>query len=745
MEAVFRDPSAADVVKGDEGMNDEEETLQSTVQIMAQEAIQWREANLDPEQAEATDFYMGRPFGNEEKGRSAVVMTIVRDLVNTMLPSLMRIFFGSDRVVEYQPKGLEDTALAEQQTDYINHVVIQQDNEGFLTTHSVFKDALVRKMGIVKWWWEDMEKITGENLSGISLEELMRLDADEEVEELEVTEEYLVAIPNQLPMPAYDVEIRTRSVEGRARFAAIPPEEFVFSADARGIDEAALVGHYRLVPSAELIAMGIDAELVREHEQSRSNTRETSDGQLWDARRFDEGAVREDEATRPPKNGDVPFGEFYIRWAEDDGIAPMRKVRTIGKNFELVDDDPEIVGDMRPFAVFCPNPEPHTLVGLSIHDMAKDLQRVVSAIVRGVLDSLTLSLHPRMEVDINKVEMEDVLSEKMGHPIRSQGIGNISPVTHPFVGANAMPVLDYFTEVQENRFGISKASAGLAPDALQSSTRAAVAATVEGARQHIEMIARIFAETGMKRLYAGLYQLVKENQDYERVVKLRGTYVSVNPSDWDDEMDVVVNVALGGATKEERLMMLTQLIQDQKEQIMAGSPLVKLSNLRHSLAEAVELAGFRNPDAFYQPFGAEEQAAYEQQQAEQAAQQSQSDPEMALVEVEKMKAQADIQIRQQKAQMDAQSAQIDLQMKQMEFQIKQADQQMKAEIAAGKLELEQQKAAAEDDRARDQLAQEFALKQAEIEAKYAAQIRNSELQADVQRGIQQQESNDGAE
>jgi len=342
-----------------------------------------------------------------------------------------------------------------------------------------------------------------------------------------------------------------------------------------------------------------------------------------------------------------------------------------------------------------------------------------------------------MEADINKVNVDDLLNEEMGAVIRSDGVGNLNPIKHDFVGREVLPVLQYFGEVKENRTGISKAAAGLAPDALQSSTRAAVAATVEGGRQHIEMIARVFAETGMKRLYRGLYKLVKENQDRERVVRLRGDYVTIDPRDWDAEMDVIVNVALGGQTKEEKLQLITQIIADQKEQILAGSPLVDLTNLRHSLAKAVELAGFSNPQAFYKKFGAEELEQFQKQQAAQAAQQSQSDPEMALVEVERQRVEAQIVLDREKAQADMQIQQFELQMKKMEIE-------QRAAVDAAKVELARQQAAAKDELERDKLDLDFAIKIAQIEAKLTAQVRDSQLKADAASSRDIQEVSDGA-
>ena len=95
------------------------------------DATSFIDAELSPVRARAIQYYRGEPFGNEEEGRSQVVSTDVRDTINGIIPSLMKVFFGSKKIVQFAPRNPEDVASAEQATDYINHI-FQNDNNGFL-------------------------------------------------------------------------------------------------------------------------------------------------------------------------------------------------------------------------------------------------------------------------------------------------------------------------------------------------------------------------------------------------------------------------------------------------------------------------------------------------------------------------------------------------------------------------------------------------------------------------------------
>lgn len=664
-------------------VEDPEEERKSLVLSMLEEAEQFYRDEVEPVQSQATDYYLARPYGNEEKGRSQVIMTDVRDTVQAMLPSIMRVFTGPERVVEYKPKGPEDVEVAEQQTDYVN-MLFYEDNPGFLILHGAFKDAMVRKLGIIKWHYEDLDRTETSEHTGVTEEEIGLLKQDGDVE-------ILAVYPGEAdaeggPLTLYDARVTRHIHDGRIRVYNIPNDEFWVNPGARSLEEARLVAHVREMRADELVAMGIDEELVEEVKgKQRSGAFEKK---LANSRAIDEGTRtdvedEQDEATRP-----VEYAECYVL-LEDGGDVQLRKVCIIGRSHIVFDE----AVDERPFALFCPDPEPHTLYGQSISDYTMDVQLIKSSLVRGMLDSMNLTLHPRVEVVDGQVNMDDVLNPEVGGVVRARAPGMVKEWLHTFVGKEAMPVLAYMDDVKENRTGISKAAAGLDADSLQSATKAAVAATITGAQQHLELLARIFAETGMKQLMTGLLRATVKHQDHKRTVRLRNKWVTVDPRHWDANRDVVVNVALGAGTTEEKLRTLGTILQSQLMlQQMPGQPLVGFVEIRRTMAKMAELSGWVRSDDFYKQFTPEMEQQMRQQQAQQPPP---PDPTtMAL--------QAQLQVEQGKLQLQQQKAQAELAMQERRMQM-------------------------EDDRERDRMARDFALRQQEMEWKYATQAASADM------------------
>lgn len=116
-------------------------------------------ARLSEDRADAMDYYLGhmRKDMPAQEGRSRAVSTDVADTIEGLMPTLMDIFAGSDEVVRFEPVGPEDEAAAQQETDYVNHVFMQQ-NPGFMVLYSFIKDALLSKVGLVKVWWDEREE-----------------------------------------------------------------------------------------------------------------------------------------------------------------------------------------------------------------------------------------------------------------------------------------------------------------------------------------------------------------------------------------------------------------------------------------------------------------------------------------------------------------------------------------------------------------------------------------------------------
>jgi hypothetical protein len=284
--------------------------------------------------------------------------------------------------------------------------------------------------------------------------------------------------------------------------------------------------------------------------------------------------------------------------------------------------------------------------------------------------------------------MEDVLNTEVGAVIRMRAPGMVQPFTTPFVGQAAFPMLDYLDDIKQTRTGISKAASGLDADALQSTTKAAVSATVNAAHQHIEMIARIFAETGLRKLFTGILKLVIENQDKARMVRLRNTFVPIDPRSWDANMDVIVNVGVGDGTLEDRINVLSQVAARQEMLIKEtgpNNPVVTLPQYTNTLTKMLQLAGIKDSQNYF----------------------SQLPVDFQLPEPPPPKPSPEEVL----AQVQAQSIQADIEKK------------------AAELDLQRQKMIMDDDRERDKIEQDGILRRYELELKYGVQIQSAEINA----------------
>ena len=660
--------------------------LQGIVAAELEDAVSYIDSDVSPIRAKGTEYYRGDPFGNEEDGRSQVVAMEVRDTVSAMLPSLMKVFFSTENVVEYVPRGPEDVAGAQQATDYANYV-FTSDNNGFMTTYALFKDSLVRKCGIAKYWWEEVEEVKIEEYSGLDDQTLQVLMQEGAEVKIVVSYPEPGAMPQMdmttgLPMPVpmiHDVEIKRSTKDGRIRIMAVPPEELILDRRARSFEDAGIIAHRQMATVSDLIAMGYDQDEIEEN--ISSTDLDSNDEYL--ARQPLSTTMGAGDSMNPMQQR-VLYVEAYMRIDFDgDGIPELRKICCMGSGYTMVRNLP---ASYIPFVDFPCDPEPHTspLEAMSIFDITHDIQEIKSEIMRNTLDSLSQSIHPRTAVVEGQVNIDDVLNNETGAIIRMRAPGMVQPFSSPFVGQPAFAMMDYMDQMREDRTGMSKAAMGLDADALQSTTKAAVAATVSASQSRLELQARILAE-GMKKLFKGILYLMTTHQDKPRMVRLRNEWVQIDPRVWDASMDVNVNIGLGNGDVNEKINALNIIMQKQ-EQIMAQfGPMNQIASLPmyiRTLQKAIELSGYKDASSYFNTLPANFQMPQEQPQ---------QTPEQVL------------------AQVQAQSIQADIQKK------------------AAELELQREKMIRDDDYRRDQLAQDLMLKKYELELKYGTQISTAEI------------------
>jgi len=638
-----------DEAETEAGVGMSEVELQAVVGSYISDAIQYIDDDISPVRAESTKYYRGDPFGNEVDGRSQVVSRDVRDSVQAVLPSMMRVFFGSEKVVEFVPRNANDMAMSEQATDYLNYIV-RQDNDAIAIFYSVFKDALMNKGGFVKWWWDDSIEVHTHNFEGLDEGALGLVLQEEGVEAVSVEGRPAPGIPPEQmqqmeaqgqPAPqVYDVEIKRRRKRNQVKIETMPPEEFFVDAAATTLDDAMVVGHRTMSTVSDLVALGYDRDMLDEH---LSDEFAFVDSDEYSARYSNTempGPVSAAERRR------VLYTEAwcYIDY-DGDGIAELRRVCTVGNNYEVVNNEP---ADSIPFAMFSCDPEPHVFFGSDIADLTKDIQRVKSAVLRGMLDSLSFALYPRTGVVEGMVNIDDVLNPEVGSIIRMRQPGMVQQLDVPFLGKDAFPMIQYLDAMKEARTGQTAASQGLDPDVLQSTTSVAVAATIKGAEQHLELMARLFADS-FKRMFKGILRLVITHQDKERIVRLRDEWVPIDPRVWDSTMDCSVSVGLGVGTTDERLAVLNQVVLQQKEvleKLGPSNPLVGLGQFRNTLSKMLEISGYPDSNQFFKPLPLD----YEPPPPQEPPKPS---PEEMLLQAQMADIQSRAQIEQEKLQLAA--------------------------------------------------------------------------------------------
>jgi hypothetical protein len=668
------------------------------------DAVSYVDSDLSPIRAMATRYYRGDPFGNEEEGRSQVVAMETRDTISAMLPSLMRVFFSSENVVEFMPRGPEDVKNAQQATDYANYV-FSADNNGFMTAYATFKDALARKCGIMEAVWEETEEVRIEQYSGLDDQTLQML-----MQEPEAEMKIVVSYPDESmqgamqidpmtgePLPPamlHDVEIKRIVKSGHIRVNSVAPEELILSRQALDFENSPIVGRRKMASVAELISIGYDEDEVMEYIGSS----DLADNEEMLARHALNNQQFTDQSANPMEQR-VLYCEVYVRVDFDgDGIPELRKICTMGPSYEVKRNLPSAY---IPFVAFPCDPEPHTspLEAGSIFDITHDIQEIKSEILRNTLDSLAQSIHPRTAIVEGQVNIDDVLNNETGAVIRMRAPNMVQTFAQPFVGQAAFPMLDYVDSIKEDRTGMSKAAMGLNADALQSSTRAAVNATISASQGRIELTSRLLAE-GMKTLFKKILFLTVTHQDKARMIRLRNEWVQIDPRSWDTSMDVTVNIGLGNGDTNEKLAALTTIAAKQQEaltQLGVTNPLVTPQQYARTLRKIVELSGFKDASMYFNDIPDDWKPEPQQPKAT---------PEEVLAKVQAESIQADIQKK------------------------------------AAELELKRQQMMLDDDFRRDQMNQDRLLKQYELELKYNTQISTAQIVAEqnVNREIVKEQS-----
>jgi hypothetical protein len=671
-----------------------EEQIGSAVSQAIEDAVSFIDSEIAPDRIKAQKYFDGKTKVKHEEGRSKVVATKCRDTVRAIKPALMRVFLQSGSPVEFTPRNAQAVQAAEQATKYAKYVFNR--NNGFDVLSDVIHDALVKKVGIAKVYYDETEHVEIDEYTGLTQDQFQLLESDDtaEIIESEITQEAVIDQMGMMVSPAmYDAKVAMTSSRGEIKIKSIAPEDFFVDRDAISLEDYYVCGHKSEGRVGDLVAMGFDFDKVFELGGVGGVVDEEEDfvRRGWDAASM--------ENSIDPSMRKIEITEAYMKMdIEGTGVPRLYKFLCAGTDYEVLDYE---LCDYNPFAVFEVDPEPHTFFGRSLVDIIIDDQDAATSLMRGLLDNIAMINNPRLVFNEQAVEQDDVENNEIGAMIRATDINQIRELTVGSSATIALPAMQFFDEAVRGKTGIGDGAAGLNADALQSQTAAGVNAAVTAATAVGELMARVLAEGGMKQLFKTIATIARQNPNPDEMMRIDGEFVPVDPRSWGVEMDMETTVGIGNNKHEERMMML-QMMQQQQMQVYgtygAQNGLVTLTNIRNTAADLMTLGGLPNVDRYLQPMNAQIEQQMQQQAAQAAQQQGgQGDPNAVFLQAEQMKAQTRAQVDMQKATMEHSRKLMDM--------------------------------ASSDDLSRDKMAQDLLVDAAKILGQYGANVDVAQIGA----------------
>lgn len=716
-----------------------ERDLVSIIRQHREDSLGADDGDLSSQRASAMDHYHGRPYGNEVDGRSAVVSRDLAEAVDWALPSIIRAFVQTGNLGEFSPVGPEDEELAQQESDYVNQVLMK-DNPGFINLHDAIKDTLLLKNGYVKHWWDESEKVEDVDYTGLTLDVLTKMIGDLQAkgDKVEVKGQYsrMETIPGMPAAPTdaaaimtprqvevFDVKLRITCKYGRLIWMAVPSEEVRVSKRCRGsLQDSPFTEHVTRKTRSDLIEMGMPRSFV--DDLPAFNERD-NDAQEYARDSVDDESESVGQSVGDRSMDEIEFCEAYVRIDyDDDGIAELRKVVTCADRIPPGEQWNEAIPAV-PMTGFVMKRVPHRHVGESLDDELADLQEIKTVLNRQLLDNIYLTNNNQWLVN-DRVNLRDFLTSTPGGVKRIKGEGPIGDAVSPVVATpiidKILPVIDYWDKTKEIRTGIRPGS-DMDPDILKETTKGAFLEHLNRASQKIEMITRLIAETGVKELVLQAHSILVRHQDQPRMVQLRGKWVQVNPREWKERTDLSVRVGLGTGNEEEKrqkLLLLWEMVGKLGPLGMVGP--TQLYALFSDLAKTL---GFDVPEKYVMSPTSPEFQQSQQQKANQPP------PE---VMIEQAKIQSQQQLEQMRMEMQQRT---DANRQEMEAQQQQAKLTMQMELERAKADMQMQL-----EREKAQIQAHVQLEIARINA--SSRLDAAQVQAQTTLTAQQEAASDNA-
>ena len=606
-----------------------------------QSSLGFYSSDLSKQRENALKYYLGEPLGNEVEGRSSVVSQDILEVIESILPSLMRMFTQSDKMVNFEPQQAEDVPYAEQITDYCNFI-FNRDNNGFEILHSMFKTALLQKNGFCKVYGKTSKDQKKEHYEHLDETQYQKLLMDEEVEIVEVEE-----IEEDQGI-FYNCEIRRVKEYGRCQIDPVPPEEILVSPRAKNLKDCNFIAHRVAKTVSELINMGFNKKDV---ESLPSADEEVYNTEAIVRKSYDDPTMDLNISTIDPSQRVVQITECYMKVDMDgDGIGELRKIIVGGSGYNnYIVLENEVINKL-PFAMCVAIPMPFRFFGLSMYDLLADVQMMSTTIMRNTLDNMYFQNNARTIVVDGQANLDDLLTSRAGGIVRVKSPNAVTPLQTPNFLNDGLAMLQKIDQLKEKRSGVPNQLMGLNPDTINKShtTAQSVNQMMNSSTQRIELIARSFAD-GVKDIFENILAVICEYQDQERVVKLRGEFIPMNPREWTDHYDCTTQVGLGTGNQDQRLEVLQQVLNVQEKMIQqqGGMGMVTPQTIYNTIEAYLQNSGYKDATQFFNN---------PSQQPPQPPQEEKQDPALQLaaqdIEMRKQKAMPDVDFKNRKLEAD---------------------------------------------------------------------------------------------
>lgn len=514
---------------------------------------------------------------------SSLVSTDVADTIEWALPSLMKVFTGSDEVITVAGVTEEDDQNAEVMQSLLVYQ-LQRQNKFFPILYNWMKDALITGMGIIKCYWERTEGYTPETA---------QLNADA----LKLLAQTGVEITNvEGPDVMGDFTVTWNSpyyIKNSPKLENILVSEFLYSPDAKNLEDANFVAHRKKVTMSHLRQKereGIYANVDMVHPDNGPVSWITD--QVEDVIGDHYTPLHNNQQDKARE--EVTIYECYTKIDfNNDGILEDMIITVAGD--VILRAEPNYMG-RHPFFSISPTKDPHRIwVKRSYAELIGELQDMKVALTRQIVQNIALTNDPKMILAEDSINISDYIEGRkvirkkpgssMGDVAMAMPVNQLSPQTFQF--------LEYLEGQKENRTGITRYNQGLDATSLNK-TATGISAILGQSAQRLELVARMFAETGISELFRFMVSLNQKFVDQETVVRLTNKQLRISPDDLNGNFDLVVNAGISIATKESTIMtlqtMLTALMQTQA----AGIPIVTPQNIYNLFKKWIESAGFKN-------------------------------------------------------------------------------------------------------------------------------------------------------